>query len=127
MLLPQIILPWNKTSKLSGNGRLHWRGRNNLVAAQKRTADALAREAGWHKFTIPEGARINVSLVYCPPSNVSTVDDDNVIAAFKGSRDALAAVLRVDDSRFKVKDVVRGEKTKNGAVIVEAELFVNGE
>ena len=43
--LPRIILPWTKTSDLSANSRLHWRKRHSLVKAQKRTADALAREA----------------------------------------------------------------------------------
>lgn len=65
--LPQIKLPWTKTSDLSANSRLHWRKRHALVKAQKRTADALAREAGWHKVRIPDDAKISINLTFCPP------------------------------------------------------------
>ena len=115
--LPRIILPWTKTSDLSANSRLHWRKRHALVKAQKRAADALAREAGWHKAAIHPDAKLVLRLIYCPPSNVSTVDDDNIITAHKGARDAFAAVLGIDDSQFTTV-AERGEKCRFGAVIV---------
>ena len=119
--LPRIILPWTKTSDLSANSRLHWRKRHALVKAQKRAADALAREAGWHKATIQPDAKMILRLIYCPPSNVSTVDDDNIITAHKGARDALAAVIGVDDRRFRAR-AIPGERCKLGGVIVDAEV-----
>ena len=120
--LPRIILPWTKTSDLSANSRLHWRKRHALVKAQKRAADALAREAGWHKAAIHPDAKMILRLIYCPPSNVSTVDDDNIITAHKGARDAFAAVLGINDSQFTTV-AERGEKCRFGAVIVQAETI----
>ena len=109
MILPRITLPWAKTSELSANSRLHWRRKANLIAAQKAAAQGIALEAGWHKVSIPAGATLYLTLIYCPPSRVSVVDDDNIVTANKGARDALAAVLRVDDSRIKMRAPVRGE------------------
>lgn len=122
-MILRVKLPWAKTSELSGNGRLHWRKRHQKVAAQKRMADALAREAGWHKARIPADAMLRLTLIYCPPSCVTTVDDDNVVSANKGARDALAAVLRVDDTRLQMAAPIRGERCRDGAVIVEVEVL----
>lgn len=124
MILPRIVLPWAKTSELSANSRLNWRVRHGKVKAQKRAADAIAREAKWHMVQVPAGATISIRLTYCPPSRGGTPDDDNVIAAQKGALDALAAVLGVDDRRFRIRTPVRGERCKNGAVIVIAEVVV---
>jgi len=122
MMLPRLVLPWSKTSELSANSRLHWRKRHKLVVAQKRTADALAREAHWHLAKIPAAAEIRISLTFCPPSCVSSVDDDNAVSAQKGALDALAAVLGVNDRQFRIQAPVRGERCKAGAVIIEAEV-----
>lgn len=122
MFLPKLILPWAKTSELSENSRLHWKKKYPLVKKQKRDTAAIAMEAGWHKVSIPDGAIIEISYTFCPPSNVSTFDDDNAETAQKGARDALAGVLGVDDSRFKVVSKERGDKSKHGGVIVVAEV-----
>lgn len=122
MKLPQIILPWAKTSELSANSRLHWRKRHAKVVAQKRTADALAREKGWHKQSIPAGAEIRITLTFCPPSVGGSPDDDNAVSAQKGALDALAAVLGVNDRQFRIQAPMRGERCKAGAVIIEAEV-----
>lgn len=122
MKLPRLVLPWAKTSELSANSRLHWRVRNGKVKAQKRAADALAREARWHFAHIPDGAEIRISMTYCPPSVGGTPDDDNVISAQKGALDALAAVLGVNDRQFRIQTPVRGERCKAGAVIIDAEV-----
>ncbi|MFN8681705.1 hypothetical protein ACDP63_11260 [Paracoccus sp. P2] len=121
-MILRVTLPWAKTSELSANSRLHWRKRAKLVKAQRRVTDALAREAGWHKARIPADAELRMTLIYCPPSTVTTVDDDNVVTANKGARDALAAVLRIDDGRIKLQEPIRGERCKAGAVIVEVEV-----
>lgn len=122
MMLPRLILPWAKTSELSANSRLHWRKRHAKVKAQKHDTDALAREARWHLATIPADAEIRISLTFCPPSSVSTFDDDNAISAAKGALDALAAVLGVNDRQFRIQAPIRGERCKSGAVIIEAEV-----
>lgn len=122
-MILRVILPWAKTSELSANSRLHWSKRARRVKAQRKMADALAREAGWHKARIPADAELRMTLIYCPPSTVTTVDDDNVVTANKGARDALAAVLRIDDGRIKLQAPIRGERCRDGAVIVEVEVL----
>lgn len=121
-MILRVILPWAKTSELSANSRLHWSKRARRVKAQRKMADALAREAGWHKARIPADAELRMTLIYCPPSTVTTVDDDNVVTANKGARDALAAVLRIDDGRIKLQAPIRGDRCRDGAVIVEVEV-----
>lgn len=122
--LPRIYLPWTKTSALSANARTHWATKARLVKAQRRIADALAREAGWHKIDVPAGASLHMHLTYCPPSVGGVPDDDNVITASKGARDALADVLGVDDRRITCSARL-GERCKGGAVIVDMEILTD--
>ncbi|MFV0410616.1 MAG: hypothetical protein ACK5LJ_13285 [Paracoccus sp. (in: a-proteobacteria)] len=119
MILPRIILPWTKMSDLSQNSRLHWSKQRRLKKAQKHAADGLARAAGWHLIDIPDDAEIVATLTYCPPPGTVYPDDDNVVAAHKSARDALAAVLRINDSRFR-SHAVPGGRCKLGAVIIDA-------
>ena len=64
---------------------------------------------------------IDVVLTYCPPSQGGFPDDDNVLTANKGARDSLAAVLGIDDRRFRAR-AIPGERCKLGAVIVDADV-----
>ena len=114
--LHRITLPWAKTSELSANSRLHWSRKAKLIAAQKAVARGLALEAGWHKFRID--GPIAVRLTFCPPSRGVVQDLDNALTAQKGALDALADVLGVDDRRFAIS-IERGERCRDGAVIVE--------
>ena len=120
-MIIRVILPWEKTSELSANSRLHWRRRAALVKAQKRAAYALALEAGWHKVSVPDGADIRVSLTFCPPPRGPVPDLDNALTAQKGALDALAAVLRVNDRRFRIS-IQAGDRCRDGAVIVRMEV-----
>ena len=121
MILPRITLPWAKTSELSANSRLHWSRKAKLIAAQKAVARGLALEAGWHKVSVPDGADIRVSLTFCPPPRGPVPDLDNALTAQKGALDALAAVLRVNDRRFRIS-IQAGDRCRDGAVIVEMEV-----
>lgn len=120
-MIIRVILPWAKTTELSANSRLHWRRRAALVKAQKRAAYALALEAGWHKVSVPDGADIRVSLTFCPPPRGPVPDLDNALTAHKGALDALAAVLRVNDRRFRIS-IQAGDRCRDGAVLVEIEV-----
>ena len=120
-MIVRVILPWAKTSEISANSRLHWRRRAALVKAQKRAAYALALEAGWHKVSVPDGADISVSLTFCPPPRGPVPDLDNALTAQKGALDALAAVLRVNDRRFRIS-IQAGDRCRDGAVIVQIEV-----
>ena len=122
MILPRVILPWAKTSELSANSRLHWSRKAKLIAAQKAVARGLALEAGWHKVRIPDDAKISINLTFCPPSSGAAPDSDNALTAQKGALDALAAVLGVNDRRFKIR-MEMGERCALGAVIVLVEVY----
>ena len=119
MILARVILPWAKTSDLSMNARIHWRRKHKLITEQKFVADALAREAKWHKIDVPADVPLLVTLTCCPPSRCPYPDDDNFTTAQKGALDALADVLNVNDRRFKLQPVMKGDRSKNGGVIVE--------
>ena len=120
--IARLVLPWPKLSELSANGRLHWRAKHRKTKAQKNMAAWLAIEAGLQRVKIEDGAQIFVTYTACPPSRVSRFDDDNLGTALKGARDAIAEVLGVDDSRFQVQPIERGERSKDGGVIVEIEV-----
>lgn len=120
MSLARVILPWSKTSDFSQNARVHWAARHRRVKAQKDTTTILAKQAGWHKVNLPEAGRIVLRVTLCPPPRGPFPDDDNALSANKGALDALAAVLGVDDRRFRPV-VERGERSKHGAVIVTME------
>lgn len=122
-MLPQIILPWSKLSDFSGNARGSWGKSYRLIKKQKGVAAGLAKEKGLHLIRIPDDAEIRVTLTFCPPSTVNRFDDDNATAAQKGALDAIAAVLRVDDSRFRQQAPQRGEKSRYGGVIVNIEVM----
>lgn len=122
MIVARIILPWPPRA-LSPNGRpAHWAVRNKAKKAQRNAADALAREAGLHRVKVPEVATVNVTLTACPKPRGPYPDDDNLIASLKAARDAIAAVMGVDDARFRIQPVQRGDRCRDGAVLVELEV-----
>lgn len=111
-------------SDLGGNSRLHWRAKARLVKNQRGMATAVAYDAGLHRkrALIPAEGPIFYTLTCCPPSGTIYPDDDNLMISQKSARDAIAAVLGVDDRRFKLLEVVRGERSKDGGVVFEIEV-----
>lgn len=121
MNIARFTLDWVRMSDLSMNSRLHWRKKSRLVTAQRGMATAIAQEARLHfaRKQVPDAGPIFITLTCCPPSGTVYPDDDNFITVQKGALDAIAKVLGVDDSRFKVQPVRRAERSKDGGVIVE--------
>lgn len=116
MTLPQIVLPW-PSPILWPNARKP----RQVVAAhradQRRVANVLALEAGWHRLNLPEGV-VELDLYFCPPT-ARAFDLDNAVAALKGAIDGLSDACRVDDRWFSPR-LHRGEKASSGAVVVSA-------
>lgn len=122
MIIARLTLPWPPRI-LSPNGRAsHWSRRNAAKVEQKRAADALAREARLHMTAIPADVTIKLTATACPKPQGPYPDDDNLIASLKAARDAIAAVMKVDDKRMQWQPVEKGERCKNGAVLLTVEV-----
>ena len=60
---------------------------------------------------------VEVNIIFCPPDNRRR-DLDGCLARIKRGLDALSEAIGVDDSRWNVITLERGDKTPGGAVIV---------
>ena len=81
-------------------------------------------EAGWATKLVrpfdwapPEGD-IPIHFIAHPPKNWSTGDADNLVARCKAHLDGIAAVLEVNDSRFRAPTVEWADKCERGKLIV---------
>lgn len=117
MILPQIIMPWPE-SPLWPNSRKHRVDVAKIRKPQRALAYGLACEKGFHRLNVPSGV-VKVSLFFCPPT-ARSFDLDNATAAMKGALDGLADALKLDDRWFQPVPF-RGEKCRDGGVIVHAE------
>lgn len=95
----EIELPW-PSSALSPNARVHWRARSVAAKKARNEAFLLAKSVGLVAPQVPPGSRITLELDLFPP-DARKRDDDNVISAFKASRDGLAQAMGLDDRLFK--------------------------
>ena len=123
MSVPQIILPWPPAAmspNASGQGK--WRTKNNAAATYKRTCWAICLERKVRKI---EAATVEATIIFCPPS-ARRYDLDNALASIKQGLDAIAEAIGVDDSQWRSITLERGERCKNGGVIVHIHEVVNG-
>ena len=118
--VPHIVLPWPEP-ELWPN-RQKGRAWKFSYAAKRRmirtTAEACVN-AGLPALTLADGP-IKVRWIACPPAR-RRWDDDGLAGAMKHARDTIARALGVDDERFDAT-VIRGERCRDGAVIVEIEV-----
>ncbi len=118
--VPQIKLPWPAPPLWPNRQKGRpWTYSYPAKRAQvKATADACIA-AGLHLIT-PAPGLIRVTWIACPPTR-NRWDGDGLEGALKAARDTIARALGVDDSRFSA-EVVRGERCRYGAVLVEIEV-----
>lgn len=115
----QIALDW-PSQPLWPNRKAHWTKNKTARDLQREAAFYLAKQAGLGKP--PFGAHeVRVSMTFCGPTKTSRFDLDGALSAMKGAIDGLSACLSVDDSLFSYT-LRRGEKCKNGAVLVTVEV-----
>ena len=126
MVLGSLVLPWPPRG-LNPNGRVHWADASRLKKAQKKAAwqAGLTRGLHLHKGRIPAEAIIALHWTFCPPPRAAhSYDDDNAEAAMKAARDQIAAMIGVDDRRFRATRE-RGPAVKGGRVVATLAAVVS--
>lgn len=118
--LPRIILPWPAPelwpNRMKGH---HWSSSYPQKRAARLMAASRCIDAGYHLITVAPGP-IRITFIACP-SRYHLWDDDGLQGALKHHRDTIARALGVDDARFEAR-IERGERCRDGAVIVEMEV-----
>lgn len=119
----RVIVPW-PPSGLSPNGSQgDYRGKARLASAYKARCALLMMEKGRAVKRLPPGSVVQrVIVVACPPPKVSRYDFDNLARRLKPAFDALAAALGVDDGDWRVMVFERGERSRDGGVILQVEV-----
>ena len=105
--MTKITLPW-PPKELSPNARLHWA---KLARAKKTYRETCYFVARQQKLAKIEANRLDVHFVFYPPTR-RRIDLDNCISRMKAGIDAMALIVGVDDSRwrmsFEIADTVGG-------------------
>ena len=118
-MLARIILPWPpRATSPNASGQGQWRRKASAAKGYKLACWALCEA---EKIRPVDAIAVDVLVTFCPPSRGVVPDLDNALTAQKGALDALADVLGVDDRRFAIS-IERGERCKDGAVIVQIEV-----
>lgn len=118
MTLPCIRIGW-PARELWVNSKSHWAVNKRARDAQREAAFYLARQAGYREPPFPAHA-VHLTMTFCAPT-ARRFDLDGALSAMKGAIDGLSACLGVDDSLFGYT-LRRGEKCRDGAVIVTVEV-----
>jgi crossover junction endodeoxyribonuclease RusA len=112
-----IELPWPPRD-VSPNARGHWAKKARAVKAYR---DACGWELIAQNAPKLKAERIAYSMTFHPPGDYA-YDDDNLVARMKAGIDAVATYIDIDDSKWTLRSISRGEpKPKVGAVVIELE------
>lgn len=117
IFLPRLVLDW-PSKPLWPNRKAHWALNKRARDLQREAAFYTAKISGW-EFVDFVG-RVHLEMTFCPPTN-RRFDLDGALSACKGAVDGMSAALGVDDSKFEFS-LHRGEKCKDGAIIIIAEV-----
>lgn len=120
-----LILPWPPRA-LNPNGRVHWSKRTAPRRAQKKATFSAGLEAGLHRLKgrIPADAVVCIHWTFCPPPRAAhSYDDDNFEAAMKAARDQVAAMIGVDDTRFRATKEKGPVQRPKGAVLCTVSIL----
>ena len=115
MSVPAITLPWPPAATSPNGSQGKFRAKVSAAAAYKRAAWAICLERKVRKI---EASAVEATVIFCPPSNVNRYDLDNTLSRAKQGLDAIAEAIGVDDSKWRSITLERGERCKNGGVIV---------
>ena len=107
----QLILPFTlclpvPPRALWGNGRVHWRAKQNIKESYKRECQEILMLMFRGLKPIKRPLVIDLRYVFTP-SHRCPADDDNLIIAFKAGRDALNGVVWCDDRQVRTGRVTQ--------------------
>lgn len=109
-----VELPWPPIKSSPNGSQGDWRGKARAGRDYKRDCWAVIKAAG----IAPIGANeVEVNIIFCPPDNRRR-DLDGCLTRAKRGLDALSEAIGVDDSRWNVITLERGDKVRGGSVIV---------
>ena len=113
---PVIAFPWApRVLWPNGSRGVHW---TRIKAARdKQKSDAALLMRGM--APVGDGERVTLTVTFCAPPRTSRYDLDNALASQKGTLDAIAAALGVDDSRFDLtlRKAPRAPGTAGGMIV----------
>lgn len=113
-----VVLPW-PDSRLSPNGRRDRRWLTEVRNIARNTGYFAAKEA---RLCVPDKTPLHMFLTFHPPDHRRR-DDDNLIGAFKSTRDGIFQALGVDDSNVKLTTYGIGKIVKGGQVVIRIEAI----
>lgn len=114
MSVPQIILPWPPTAMSPNGAKGKFWAKATAAKAYKATCWAICKERNVRPV---EAGAVEATIIFCPPT-ARRYDLDNALARIKQGLDAIAEAIGVDDSQWRSITLERGERCKNGGVIV---------
>lgn len=109
-----IKLPWPPAAMSPNGAHGHWAGKSSAAKAYKLACWAVCKERDVRPV---EASSVDVTVIFCPPS-LRRYDLDNALARIKQGLDAVADAIGVDDGQWRSITLERGEKCKDGGVIV---------
>ena len=112
-----IKLPWPNRI-LHPNERKHWAVKARAAKKARQDGAAAALEAGIRHI---DADGLIVRTTAFPPDKRQR-DDDGILASLKSYFDGNADVVGIDDSKWRLGPMERGEPVKHGAVHVQVEI-----
>lgn len=109
-----VELPWPPIKSSPNGSQGDWRGKARAGRYYKRDCWAVIKAAGIAPMSASE---VEVNIIFCPPDNRRR-DLDGCLTRAKRGLDALSEAIGVDDSRWNVITLERGDKVRGGSVIV---------
>lgn len=123
MKVAQCILPWPPSSLSPNGSQGDFRGKAKAARQYKADCTAILREKGRAIRRLPPGSIVSrVTVTFCPPSGVNRYDFDNMGKRMKQGFDAIAEAIGIDDGAWQSLVMQRGERSKNGGVIIGIEV-----
>ena len=119
MMFPQFSLPWPPTGMSPNGSHGHWSAKSKSAKCYKDACAWILRSKG---ITRVDGHSADLTLTFCPPS-LRKYDLDNALARAKQGLDAIAEAIGIDDSQWRSITLERGEKCRDGAIIVIIEVM----